>query len=124
MEKKYPAFARRLRDLRSQRPGLTQAALAAELGTSRAHVAKMETGGDMPGRQILGALAKVYGVSMEYLESGADPALPDQPRSLSDDPGKIEMFAIWDDLSPDEREFVLSQFRGLRKVRPRRRRAS
>ncbi|WP_264786266.1 helix-turn-helix domain-containing protein [Gluconobacter cerinus] len=59
----------RLRTLREQK-GLTQAAAAVEIGISRAHLTKIETGADAPGRATLVAIANYFDVSLDWLTSG------------------------------------------------------
>lgn len=62
-------ISQRIRTLREQ-GGLTQAALAAEIGISRAHITKIETGGDVPGRATLMAIASFFDVSLDWLTDG------------------------------------------------------
>jgi transcriptional regulator with XRE-family HTH domain len=45
--------------------------VADAVGISRSHVTKIENDGDHPGRATLLALATYFGVSMDYLETGA-----------------------------------------------------
>jgi len=62
-------IAVRIRTLREQRR-LTQAALGAELGVSRAHLTKVERGASLPGRELLVALANYFEVSLDWLAEG------------------------------------------------------
>lgn len=55
-----------LRDKRRER-SLTQEALAAEIGVSRSHIAMIETGGDLPGRETLVALFNYFDIPLELL---------------------------------------------------------
>lgn len=57
----------RVRQLRKARAGLTQVRLAAELGWERGTLAAVESGGSMPGRELVEALAGYFGVSVDFL---------------------------------------------------------
>lgn len=71
----------RLRSLRlSREPRPTQEEVAAAVGMSRAHLAKIEKDQDAPGRSFLQALATYYGVTMDYLQSGAQAIGGDTPQ--------------------------------------------
>lgn len=70
-------LSRRVRTLREQ-SGLTQAAAAAEIGISRAHLTKIETGRDAPGRATLMAIAAYFDVSLDWLTEGHGEKLPAQ----------------------------------------------
>lgn len=61
----------RLRNLRCDR-GLTQEDLAAKSGLSRVHISNIERGAALPGRNALDAITATFGVTMEYLLTGAD----------------------------------------------------
>lgn len=61
--------AERIRTLREQE-GLTQVDLSVELGISRGHLAMMETGRDLPGRDLLMAIAERFDVSLDWLSRG------------------------------------------------------
>ena len=69
MEK--PAYLKRMRDLRED-ADLTQAAVAAELGTSQTMYARYERGAnELPIRHLL-KLCELYGVSADYLLGRTD----------------------------------------------------
>ena len=69
MEK--PAYLRRMRDLRED-ADLTQAAVAAALGTSQTMYARYERGAnELPIRHLL-KLCELYGVSADYLLGRTD----------------------------------------------------
>lgn len=89
----------RVRDLRLARC-LTQVELAVEVGVSRAHIAKMETG-DPPGREVLHALATLFAVSMEFLQSGIFEA-PKQGRFV-EDAEQLALLDLWAAIPPAER---------------------
>ncbi len=55
-----------IKELRKQR-GLTQADLAAEIGWERGTIAAVETGGAMPGRELVEAIATFFNVSVDYV---------------------------------------------------------
>ena len=93
-------MAQRLRDLRLA-GGLTQMELAVELGISRAHLAKMETGEDPPGRDLLESVAKFFRVSMDYLQTGRADA-PQQGRFVQD-AEQLALLDLWDSIPASER---------------------
>lgn len=106
-------FAQRLKRLRKAKGNPTQDAVAAKVGTSRSHITKMETGGDMPGREILEALATYYGVTMDYLQTGKN-----APASqFADDPDyeadKLRWDEVFHNLPPPQRKFAIGQFEGF-----------
>ena len=62
-------FAARLKQLRKQR-GLTQAEVAAAIGVTRSVVSLYETEMRQPSPDMIVALARLYGVSTDYLLRG------------------------------------------------------
>lgn len=66
-------FALRLRQLREQR-GWTQQGLAERIGVLRAMVANYEGGFHHPPLPTLQKIARVFGVSVDYLLSGSGPS--------------------------------------------------
>lgn len=79
-----------------------QVDLAAALGVSRSHLANIETGRDIPGREMLIALARYYGVSVDWLLTGQGPritAMTDQEARL------LEAFRR---IPPTEAEAILN----------------
>ncbi|MBL7233356.1 MULTISPECIES: helix-turn-helix domain-containing protein [Komagataeibacter] len=92
----------RIRTLREQK-GMTQAALAVEFGISRSHLTKIETGGDMPGRQTLMAASTFFGVSLDWLANGTgDP----RPAEATNEKEALLLFA-YRNLPEDEAEAYL-----------------
>ena len=95
------ALSERLLFLREQR-GLSQEALAAELGVSRQAVSKWETGAATPDLDKVLALSEYYGVSTDFLlketapapETG--PASPQAPRQdhLAEVPVWVRVMSI------------------------------
>jgi transcriptional regulator with XRE-family HTH domain len=59
----------RLRTLRTGRD-LTQDAVAQAVGVTRAYLSGLETGADMPGRDLVDKLARYYGISLDWLLNG------------------------------------------------------
>jgi len=72
----------RIRTLREQK-NLTQAALAAEIGISRAHLTKIERGSDAPGRETLVAIANYFNASLDWLTTGYGELTPS--KALNED---------------------------------------
>ncbi len=66
MEKELFSLGDKIRLLR-EKSGLTQAALARELGISRSGVNAWEMGLSVPQVQYIVALAKLFGVSSDYI---------------------------------------------------------
>lgn len=112
---KHETFAQRLKRLR--KPRGTQAEVASDLGISRTHLTKMETGGDLPGRETLQALATYFAVSVEYLQCGTNPPASDLADDSEDRADKIRIEQILTALAPNERKFILSQLEGLARDR-------
>jgi len=63
-------LALRLRTLREQAK-LPQVDVAVAIGVDRSSLSKLETGQDVPGRELLMALAAFYKVSLDWLASGS-----------------------------------------------------
>lgn len=63
---KNAKFPTRLRDLRNSK-GMSQATLAKELNVSKSTIGLWETGDTLPDAKSLYALAKIFGVSSDYL---------------------------------------------------------
>lgn len=110
-------FSTRLKRLREARG--TQVVVAADIGISRAHLAKMETAKDMPGRDTLQALATYFNVTMDYLQCGGDAPPPDLSDDAEDRLDKLRMDQIWTSLGRPERKFLLSQLGGLARDNPK-----
>lgn len=108
--KKRSPLGERVLALRLER-GLTQVELATEAGVTRAHVAKIETGGDAPGRETLQALSVFFGVSMDYLQTGAHPAPLPQGGRFVQDPEEIAILDLWDSIPEAERPRIARMLR-------------
>lgn len=95
---------------------LTQQQAADAIGISRGHLASMERGRDLPGRNTLLALAAFYKVHLSALPLARCAAGgPDGPQ-LVDDPVKLAWLAFWDDLTPEERALAIKMLGGARKA--------
>lgn len=106
--KKRGPFGQRLRELRLARD-ITQMELAVEIGTSRSHVASLETGADTPGRETLHALATFFGVTMDFLQSG----IADTPKNgrFVQDADQLALLALWDLIPASERPRIARMLR-------------
>ena len=62
-DKKFRVMGQRIKKLREER-GLTQEALASQLGIVRSHLADLERGHEKPGTMMVLALSHFLGVSM------------------------------------------------------------
>jgi len=94
--------AQKLRTLREQK-GLTQTALAAEIGISRSYVTKIESGSDAPGRETLMAFATFYGVSLDWLTSGAHEYAP----ASAQDEREAILLKAFRSVPPDEGDLII-----------------
>ena len=72
----------RLRALRLHAK-LTQVDLGVALDVSRGHVAQIEAGRDLPGRDVMAAIARHFRVSLDWLSTGQGEIRP--PRPLNED---------------------------------------
>ncbi|WP_282758359.1 helix-turn-helix domain-containing protein [Komagataeibacter saccharivorans] len=66
------SIGERIRNLRAQAQ-LDQAVLAEAVGTARTHLTNIERGRSKPGRDLLMAFAKFFGVSVDWLATGEGP---------------------------------------------------
>ena len=64
-------FKGRLREIR-QKSGETQAQVAAAVGTATRYYQKLESGENLPGAELLIALADHFEVSLDYLMGRTD----------------------------------------------------
>jgi len=108
LKKSRGGFGQRLRDLRLAR-GLTQEALGAEIGSSRSHIAGMETAADPPGRETLHALATFFAVTMDFLQAGI--TQPPERGRFVDDPEQLAWLGLWDAIPVSERPRILRMIR-------------
>lgn len=102
------ALGQRVRDLRLAK-GVTQVELAVEIGVSRAHIAKIETGSHPPGREALAALARFFGVTMEFLQSGTT-AAPKGGRFV-EDMEELAWLDLWRAIPVAERPRIVRMLR-------------
>ncbi|GBQ52194.1 helix-turn-helix domain-containing protein [Komagataeibacter sucrofermentans] len=66
------SIGERIKNLRTQAK-LDQAVLAEAVGTARTHLTNIERGRSKPGRDLLMAFAKFFGVSVDWLATGDGP---------------------------------------------------
>ncbi len=75
--KNFERLGARLKLLRSERPGWTQATVAAEVGVRQNTYAQWESGVRFPASDTsLASLCRLYGVSADYLLGLVDERLP------------------------------------------------
>lgn len=100
-----------MRTLRQGR-GLTQVQLAAELGVSRSHISKVESGDDAPGRQLLEAMAVYFRVPIDTFypiaNSGGEAGDPQSEGRFAEG----EVLDLWRGLDPDQKQAFLILLRG------------
>jgi transcriptional regulator with XRE-family HTH domain len=99
----------RLRALRQQQR-LTQAAVAAATGIDRSHLSVVENHGGGLTLDNVRALARLYGVSLEWLVEGRGP--------MHLDPRAAEILAALDALPDEERETYLRIIFARQTTRP------
>ncbi|WP_272915773.1 helix-turn-helix domain-containing protein [Aristophania vespae] len=96
-------FGQRLARLRAAKH-LTQVEVAAELGLSRGHMAKMEKDGSKPSFEVLCALADFYNVSLDYLRYG-NPSL-ETVCSILQDEEEIALIRCWRAMGSENQSLV------------------
>lgn len=87
--------------------GMRQADVAEAIGISRSTLAGIERGIDLPGRETLASIAKFFGASIDYIESGAKPPVAPGAGEFIENPDELALVAFWRSLTPDERRMVL-----------------
>ncbi|MDE7085004.1 MAG: helix-turn-helix domain-containing protein [Clostridia bacterium] len=75
-------FGERIYNLR-KKSGLSQEEFADKLGVSRQAVSKWETGQSVPDSEKAAAMAKFFGVSLDWLINGEEPFAPVQPQAVA-----------------------------------------
>ena len=92
-------------------PKLTQVEASAELDISRGFLAGIETDKDVPSIETLAKMAKLYGVSMDYLKTGTN--APGQQFTLDDakHAESIEVAEIWPMLDKAQRDTLTNLMR-------------
>lgn len=99
-----------VRTLRRAR-GLTQVQLATELGISRSHLSKVESGDDAPGRQLLEALAVFFQIPIDtffHAASSGDGGGGFETVSREEE---RELLQRWRALSPKQQEAYMTLLR-------------
>ena len=96
----------RINALRKERK-LTQAVVAEAVGLERASLSMIERGHDRPGLQTLRALADFFGVTLDYLESGAVMPRVEMPPDAAQAPDEAELLAIWRRLNEADRMAIV-----------------
>jgi transcriptional regulator with XRE-family HTH domain len=92
--------------------------VAEAVGITRAHLAKIETGGDAPGRATLSAFASYFGVSMDYLETGTEAPRSEFANDIPDSDDKRAWMLLGDELSRADKMAVAEFIRGTILGRP------
>ena len=89
----------RIRSLRKKLK-LKQADFVAGLNISRSYLSKLETGEEQPGRDLLIRMSQEFNVSLDWLTSGTEDAVP--ARALNEQEALLLM--AFRSLPPDEAE--------------------
>lgn len=111
MESKSTLGSRLKRLRRERQASQVDAAVAAEI--SRSHLSKLENDEDAPGRAVLRRLAAFYGVTMDYLETGTEPARPEGPDQFLYTADDRAWAALGRELQSDQRDAVFDFIRKL-----------
>lgn len=103
----------RIRSFR-KRAGKSQEALAAEVGTTRRHMIRLENGEHLPGGELRDKIAAATGRQPEEIQASDDDeesSLP--PRSLSDDLLRLSRVAALMEMRPDVIDDILAAERDI-----------
>ena len=95
---------------------MSQKEVALTLGVSAPTVSEWEKGKKNPNTSNLKELARLYGVSIDYLlgnSSKEEPVSAEKVESLSDDEVSRELEALIDTLSDDEKSMMVAMIRAL-----------
>lgn len=102
-------LSERLFRLRNEK-GLSQEAAAEAAGVSRVALTRYENGQRMPKMNILDSLAKVYGVTVDYL-MGRDETAHQQPEPVDE---QLQLFrSLLSQMNDDQRERAAEYMRFL-----------
>lgn len=105
-------LGRRIKELRKQIKGLSVHAVADAVGLSRSHLSMIENDHDLPGRELLAAIAAYFHVSTDYLLDGRDtPAKPPSSSEVVDDPDELALLNFWRSLDDGDRKLALKMLR-------------
>jgi transcriptional regulator with XRE-family HTH domain len=107
---KLKDIGRRVAELRRD-AGLTQEALAADIGLGRGTLAGIETGGDRGGILSMVAIADYFKVPMDWLLCRGVPPGGPLVGQFIDDPDELAWVAFWRGLTPVERAAALKMLR-------------
>jgi transcriptional regulator with XRE-family HTH domain len=100
------ALGAKLKALRQAR-GLKQVEAAEAIGIRRSTLAGIETGGDLPGRETLFAIARFYAVSLDDLEAAAPVPSENAPGEFVNDPDELAWLRLWRAMESAERVVLL-----------------
>lgn len=104
-------IGRRIANLRKD-AGLTQEALAAEIGVKRPTIANIETGGDRAGAELVVAIADYFKVPIDWLLGRKPPAGGPIVGQFIDDPDELAWLRFWQDMDESERRAVTGLLMG------------
>lgn len=114
-------FKDRLKGLRVRR-GLSQAALAENLGVSKSLIGSYETGNRKPGYEVLKGMADLFNVTIDYLAGREDcdvyrldPEAAEKAREIYEDPNTRVILDAKRDLDPADLDFLVQTIGILKK---------
>jgi transcriptional regulator with XRE-family HTH domain len=94
-----------------ERQGLNQAQLASKSHVTPAAISQIEKGHRIPSIPVLRRIAKVLGVSLDYLTGKTDQS---QLKDLVQDPEVIAFYRGFQSLEPEDKEVIRKQIDFLR----------
>lgn len=94
--------------------GISQHALARELGTSQGAIGNWESGIRQPNLDMLVKLASYFGVSTDFLLGREDEDAKKEIAALPDDDLNFEIIKLLTELSPETREMALKILQTLK----------
>ena len=106
-------FQIRLKMLRESL-GISQHALACELGTSQGAIGNWESGIRQPNLDMLSKLASYFNVSTDFLLGREDEDTKKEIAALSDDDLNLEIIKLLSELSPEKQEIAVKILQTLK----------
>ncbi len=107
----------RLKELRLQ-SGRKQMEVADVVGISRGTLAGIETGAAHPGRATMTDLARFYGVTLDYVESGAVPVGAQITEDAAHNVEEVTLLSIWRDMDDAQRRQAMNAIRAIIRRKP------
>lgn len=114
MKREDVILGQRLAALR-MKAGLKQDDAALVIGRARSTVAGYERGLSTPSREALSKLAKLYNVSLDYLDRGVNVERPEQEDPASAQIGVAKVMHYWSSLNDRDKDIIISMIEVMAK---------